>query len=194
MYEVYSGQRAGRPRAAIGAAAVVLIGCSALAASLAWSRALAPPVRVEGWAITFRPPRGWQWDGPQQEGPGTRMVYRESSERGGGRVLTFARYPNPKGLRSEQVCEILLGRRFGAVSYLFLRARIPREVQPLGPLHDARRVILQAQGLYLHVGTNTLKEGAAETYAMELQSAQPLELKDLRLCEALARGVEAAPE
>lgn len=192
MSEISTRPQAGRPLARDLTAAALLALCLCLAASLVWSRALAPAVRVEGWAITFRPPGGWKALTSGNSSRTTTVVYQEPGSRGKSRQLVVSRHLNPDRLPPDRICEILLAERLGPILGLFARQRIPIEHLPLGHLPGARSVIGRPQGACLHVGTVTRDDGTAEAYLLELRSNRPFARTDLSLCDALAEAVRPA--
>ena len=137
MYEVVSMQTPGRPRAIVVAAAILLAATMALAATAVWARDLGAPVHLDGWALTFRPPKGWTSEGPQEDGYGATVTYSEPGDQGAGRELRLSRRNNPKGLPAEQLCRTLVqglfARQVGPLRSLFHRPAVSYERRPLGP-------------------------------------------------------------
>ena len=172
--------------------AALLVVSVGLAATLVWARGLGDPVRIDGWAITFQPPRGWEAPSQRQDKYGRTAVYREPDGQGTGREIVLGRIPNPDHLSVMRICEALLSRRLGLLGGLFFRHPIAFEPWPLGQLPGARCVIAEPRGFYLHVATLTPHGGEPEAYVLELRSQKPLDQRDLSLCEALARSIRPA--
>jgi len=196
MGDVHLPRTSGRPRSAVVAAGLLLLICTLLAAVLVGTRQLAPPVQPDGWAIRFRPPRGWDGGLLSADPYQTTVVYREPGTDPAGRELLFTRLPNSAVLSTGQVFDILredvFRRRFGTLGSLLQRPQVSVEARPLGPLPGRRALISGAGGVCLHVGTRVPEQGEAEAYALELWSNRPVTPGDIGLCDALARAVEPA--
>lgn len=192
MGDLRPPQPAGRITGPLLTTAALLIVCVGLAATLVWARGLGEPVHIDGWAITFQPPKGWEARSPRQDSYGTTVVYREPDGQGAGREVLISRSRNPDHLSAMRICEALLNRRLGLRARIFFRHPIAFEPWPLGHLPGARCVIAEPQGFYLHVATLTPHGGEPEAYVLELRSERPFEPQDLSLCEALARSVRPA--
>jgi len=194
MHDVISFQKPGRPRTALVATAGLLVACLGAAQLLVHSRELGPLTHIQGWAVGFRTPRGWLPQ-TQTDTVGARVAtYREPEGRDPSRELIFARLSNPDEYSPKQLCGKLLENRLGLAWVLLARGQIALEVMPLGPLPGVRCLMLEPQGLCLHVGTVVRSSGLNEAYTLELHSDRPFDHADVALADALARSVEPAPE
>jgi len=175
MHQIHIRQQPGRSRAAILAASGLLVLCLALAGSLVWSRSLAGPVQVPGWAITFRPPRGWKNQGLTIEGNRETMTLRERSAGRSARRFSVSRCPARPDRSPEELCFDQVRQLVGWVDSVRLLASFGRpERAPLGHLPGARMII--PGGAYVHVGLLPTPGAANELYVLELHSERPFRL------------------
>jgi len=194
MHDVISFQKPGHPRTAIVATAGLLAACLGAAQLLVHSRELGPLTHLTGWAVGFRTPRGWLPQ-TQTDTVGARVaIYREPEEHGPSREVVFSRLSNPDEYSPKQLCGKLLENRLGLAWVLLARGRIALEAMPLGPLPGVRCLMLEPQGLCLHVGTVVRSSGVSEAYTLELHADRPFDHADMALFDALARSIEAIPE
>lgn len=186
MYTLRPFQWADRSAGAVLATAALLAICIGLAVTLVWARGLGDPVRIDGWSVIFRPPKGWQGDPPvASRYGGTVIRFREPTSGRIGRRVAFSQHPNQRNLPPDEVCRVLAGPHAGV-----LAALVPVEQAPLGPLPGAR--ISLPTGACIHAGVLARPDRAGEAYALELLSNQPLKPQDMQLCEALGRAIRLA--
>jgi hypothetical protein len=132
-------RRTGRAQVAVLAASGLLAMCLALAGSLVWSRGLADPVEVRGWAITFRPPRGWEREETTPDRWRTTISYREPARRGYARQFSITRRPARPDRSPEELCFDEVRQLVGSVHSLRLLASFgrPRRLCPRRPAAQA---------------------------------------------------------
>ncbi|HUU85342.1 MAG TPA: hypothetical protein VM243_17720 [Phycisphaerae bacterium] len=191
MDPLQARQRWGRAVGPTLSAGALLAICIGLAGTLVRTRGLGDRVRIDGWAISFRPPRGWEAVAPPQDAYGAVVIYRSQDSRGHFREVRISRQRNPDRLSPLRICESLLDQRLGPLAR-FVRSPIGLERRPLGHLPGARCSIVQPRGWYLHVAGLVRDDGVAEAYLLELRSDTPLEQRDLSLGDALAQSVRPA--
>lgn len=163
-----------RRRVGAPLAAAVLLGASlGLAGLVVTSRGLGEPVRLPGWSITFRPPRGWP-QGTLSQGRGSESVpFRSPTEgRGAATVLVVTRIDNPQRMPVETICvesaaEILNVRSGIQIAQLGQTL----EAAPLGPMPGARITLGLDRGIYVHAGRLESADGSSEAYVVSLVGA-----------------------
>ncbi|MCH7814703.1 MAG: hypothetical protein IID40_11860 [Planctomycetes bacterium] len=192
MFEIHKPQRSGKPLATMVTAGALLLVSMGLAATVVRARGLAAPVHVDGWAITFQPPRGWQSDGSEASGDASEVVFRERASRGNGRRLTMARRQMTAHQTAAEVCFQRAYQLLGGTNpFLIFQMYGRPEVADLGPLPGARLIV--PHGAIIHVGALPQGGGPQEAYVFELVSDQPLQPRDLRLADRLLRAIRLVP-
>lgn len=187
MYTLRPFQWADRSASVVLATATLLAICIGLAVTLVWARGLGDPVRIDGWSVIFRPPKGWQGDPPVAGHYGTMIRFREPTPGRPGRRVVFSQRPNRHNLPPHEFCRDLATSHPGARG---LADWVLVEQVPFGPLPGAR--ISLPTGACIHAGVLARPNRAGETYALELLSNQPLKPQDMQLCEAMGRAIRLA--